>query len=202
MTWTVPQKSRLDLESAGYLSLGLKALLDMMQENRKHFILDLGPALGTNVEFWSRFPCRIYIEDFYRNYRNAQASSSEEAGMVKMEELLPQCQGISFDIILAWDLLNYLDQEELALLVRHLMPACRPGTLLFALISSHSNMPEEPCTYRIIDPERMICAVRTDRMRACPRYHPKDIARLMTPFSISSSFLLRNGTQEYVFVCK
>ncbi len=175
---------------------------NVLQEGGKYSILDLGQALGVNVDFWSQFPCRIYIEDFYRCYRAAAASSPEHSRAARLSELLTFSPGTSFDIILAWDLLNYLDLEDIDALIRHLSPGCRPGTFLFALISSHSEIPEEPNLFKIIDRERMIYQTRTHGLRPSPRYHPKELARILAPFEVSSSFLLRNGIQEYVFVYK
>jgi len=190
------------LESIEYKSLGFNTLLDFLRMDGKHSILDLGQALGVNVDFWSQFPCRIYIEDFYRSYREAAGSSPVASKESLISALLPIGAGTSFDIILTWDLLNYLNQEELDVLIRCLTRWCRPGTLLFALISSHAQIPEEPNTFRILGRERMICETRTQRTRPSPRYHPKDLARLLTPFEVSSSFLLRNGIREYVFAYK
>lgn len=200
MTRIAPQNSYL--ESIEYKSLGFNTLLDFLRADGKHAILDLGQALGVNVDFWSRFPCRIYIEDFHRSYREAIQSAPEAARESLIADLLPIAAGTCFDIILAWDLLNYLNQEELNVLIRCLSRWCRPGTLLFALIAAHAQIPAEPSTFRILDRERMIYEMHTQKTRPSPGYHPKDLARLLMPFEISSSFLLRNGIQEYVFAYK
>ena len=47
-------------------SLALKVLYDQLRLQRKYHILDLGPALGANVDFFAQFSCKVYIEDFYR----------------------------------------------------------------------------------------------------------------------------------------
>jgi hypothetical protein len=200
MTPTSPQNSHL--ESIEYKSLGFNTLLDSLRMDGKHSVLDLGQPLGVNVDFWSRFPCRIYIEDFYRSYQEAIRSNPEVPGETLLPALLSVGAGTNFDIILAWDLLNYLNQEELDALIRCLGRWSLPGTLLFALISAHAQIPDEPSTFRILGRERMIYEMHTQKLRLSPRYHPKDLARLLAPFEVSSSFLLRNGIQEYVFAYK
>ncbi len=176
--------------------------MDLMRENRKFAILDLGQALDVNVNFWCQHPCRLYIEDFYRGYCESLAERPEGADDLVLPEPLPLDIGVRFDIILVWDLLNYLSLDEIEALIRRLLPNSRPGTFLFALISTQAQIPEEPNLFRIMDRERMIYEPRTQKVRPSPRYHPKDLARLLAPFEISSSFLLRNGIQEYVFVYK
>ncbi len=189
-------------EPVEYKSLGLSALLGLLRADRKYSILDLGKALGGNIDFWSQFSCRLYIEDFYRYYLPLQATAPEDAERPLLEGLLAYPPETAFDIILAWDLFDYLNPEELETLIQKLCAWCRPGTLLFALVSSLPRIPAEPVVFRILDSERMIYDVRTQETRPCPRHQPRDVAKLMARFNVSHSFLLRHGVQEYVFIYK
>ena len=181
-------------------SLGLRALLGLLRTDEKYFILDLGKAVGTNVEFWSRLQCRLHIEDFYHGYSARVARGSEDSRAAIFAELLSFSPATCFDVILAWDLFNYFDPGALEALIGKLSTWCRPGTLLFALISSQPQIPAEPTLFRILDSERMLYETQTQKLRSCPRHQPRDLARLMARFDVSSSFLLRHGIQEYVFV--
>jgi hypothetical protein len=198
MIGIAPRNSHL--EPAVHKSLGLNTLLRSMQDDRKYFILDLGQPLGGNVEFWSQYQCRLYIEDFYRDYRAKAAPGAEVSKEAIFADLLQFSAETSFDIILTWDLFNYLDPEEIGMLVLRLSRWCRSGALLFALISSLPLIPAEPTVFRILDSERMVYETRTHETQPCPRYHPRDVAKYVAPFEVSSSFLLRHGIQEYVFV--
>jgi hypothetical protein len=202
MTLNAPRETRAS--KAVCKSLGLKALLDRVRDDRSYSILDLGPALERNVRFWSKFSCRLHIHDFYRSYRERKAAvvpggESEEAAF---SALLPFSDETFFDIILAWDLFNYLDLRELEAFVRRLNRWCRRGTRLFAMISSLPNIPASPTIFRILNREQMIYEIPTRDTRPCPRHQPRDIVRLMTRFTVSSSFLLHHGIREYVFEFK
>ncbi len=184
-------------------SLGLSALLQQLEGRAGLSILDLGPACGTNIEFWSRFEGRIYVEGLYQGLRpilSASADSVEEDAPSPFPELLPYGPDTHFDVILAWDLFNYLPQRHLEALVAHLASFCRAGTYVFALLSVLQQMPAEPNLYKIVDNERMVYDSRTTETKPCPRYQPRDVNRLMSGFKVSSSFLLRHGVQEYVFI--
>ena len=184
-----------------YKSLGLSTLLRFLRDDRKHTILDLGPALGANVEFWARHPCRLYIEDFYRDFTARAAEENEEEPKgANLADLMPFNDETSFDIVLTWDLFNYLNLAQLESLVRHVSHFCKPGAALFALISSQPDIPDQPTVFRILDTERMAYETRTQTTRPCPRHQPRELAKAMGLFQVSSSFLLRNGIQEYVFV--
>ncbi len=182
-------------------SLGLNVLLDAVRDDRAYSVLDLGSALEENVRFWSQFSCRLHIQDFYRSYRDLKAAvgPEEELEGAALSELLPFDDETVFDIILAWDLFNYFDLKELKALVQRLNCWCRPGTKLFILISDLPKIPVSPTKFRILNREQMIHEIPTQETRPCPRHQPRDIARLMTRFTVSCSFLLRRGIQEYVF---
>jgi hypothetical protein len=197
MTRSTSEESHLAPET--YNSLGLNALLRPLQSDQKYYILDLGPALGANIGFWSQFHCRLTIDDFYRAYRTAMASDPEAPRESLAANLLSFDDEPVFDLILVWDLFNYLDPDEIQILVRRLSLWCREGTVLFALISSLPQIPAKPTLFRILDRERMTYQSRTREMRPCARHQPRDLARLLEGFEVSHSFLLRNGTQEYVF---
>jgi len=172
--------------------------------DRSYSILDLGPALEANVRFWSQFSCRLHILDFYRGYREWKAAvvPEERSREAAFSALLPFSDETAFDIILAWDIFNYFDLRELKTLVQRLSRWCRPGTRLFALISSLPNISVSPTIFRIQSREQMTYEIPNHEPRPCPRHQPRDMVRLMTGFEVSSSFLLHHGIQEYIFVFK
>jgi hypothetical protein len=202
MTLSAPRDTQVSPEV--HKSLGLNALLNSVRGDRSYSILDLGPALEANVRFWSQFSCWLHIHDFYRSYREWKAAvvPEEESEEAAFSALLPFSDETVFDIILAWDIFNYFDLRELEALVQRLSRWCRRGTKLFALISSLPNISVSPTMFRILNREQMIYEIPTQDTRPCPRHQPRDIARLMARFTVSSSFLLRRGIQEYVFAFK
>jgi hypothetical protein len=191
------------LQPAVYKSLGLNALLQQLEGKTAYSVLDLGPACGVNITFWSQFGCKIYVEDLYRSVRpflNEPPGEDGEPVAIPFPDLLPFSSEARFDVILAWDLFNYFHQKQLEALISYLARFCRAGTYLFALMSVLQQIPSDPYLYRILDSERMVYEARGSEMRVSPRYQPRDVNRLMTGFTVSSSFLLRHGVQEYVFV--
>ena len=202
MALSAPRETQVS--PAVHKSLGLNALLDPVRGDRSYSILDLGPALEGNVRFWSQFSCWLHILDFYRSYRKWKAAvvPEEESEEAAFSALLPFSDETVFDIILAWDLFNYFDLRELEALVQRLTRWCRPGTRLFALISSLPNISASPTMFRILNREQLIHEIPTQDTRSCPRHQPRDIARLMARFTVSSSFLMRHGIREYVFEFK
>ncbi len=202
MTLSDPRETQVS--PAVHKSLGLNVLLDPLRGDRSYSILDLGPALEANVRFWSEFPCRLYIHDFYRSYQELKAGvvPGEESEEAVFSALLAFGDETVFDIILAWDLFNYLNLRELEALVQRLSRWCRRGTRLFALISTLPNISVSPTKFRILNREQMSYEIPTQDTRPAPRHQPRDIAKLMARFTVVSSFLLHHGIQEYVFAFK
>lgn len=184
-----------------YNSLGLRALLDRIRDDRSYTILDLGPALEANVRFWSEFSCRLHIHDLYGRFRENKAAArpGEDSAETTISALLDFSEVTVFDIILAWDLFNYLDLRELEAFVQKLGRWCRRGTRLFALVSSLPRISALPLRIRILSREQLTCELSSERTRPCPRHSPRDIARVMGRFTVSRSFLSRHGIQEYIF---
>ena len=180
-------------------SLALKVLYDQLRHQRKYHVLDLGPALGANVDFFSQFSCKVYIEDFYRTLSSFDYLSEDELSyQAVFEYLLPYEKNTRFDIILGWDLFNYLERDELQSLILHLGHFCHKGTLLFALISTSQYLPEKPTTFQIVNHDRLLYQTNSTVLRECPKYQQTDLNQLLPNFRVSNPFLLRNGFKEYL----
>lgn len=183
-------------------SLALAALFEQIKSARKLQVLDLGPAVGSNVEFLSQFGCKLYIEDLYAALaaRGPGGADGEEAGPHFFAEFLPLPEGTRFDVVLAWDTVNYLTRRELRHLVRHLRPACPPGAYVLVLVSILKQIPAQPYRFRIQDEQHLVYEPRTTAHRPSPRFAPAEMNDAFRGFRVDRSFLLRHGIQEYLFV--
>jgi len=181
-------------------SLALPAVFAALSRGQRLNVLDLGAALGSNVERLSEYGCRLDIEDLY-----ASKSAAAEGGSLGPEffaEFLAPAEGRQFDLVLAWDLFNYLDRKELASLGSRLRQFCRPGALIFALVSYHKTIPAQPIRFRFVDQDQdqLIYERRTTVERPGPRFAPAEFNELLRGFRVDRSFLLRHGIQEYLFM--
>jgi hypothetical protein len=190
------------LQSETCKSLGLKALFELLDADRKYGFLDLGPAIGPNIDFISRFSSRIRVENLYRTLSEHQFFERQEEPMHEspLDRLLSPPDSRSFDVILSWDIVNYFRPDEARALVRYIERFCSAGSLFFAIISTRKEMPVVPMSYRILDTETLLYTAHSSDTRPCPRYAPRDLGLLMSGFHAHSSYMLRNGMQEYLFV--
>lgn len=183
-------------------SLGFKALLDALDSDRRYRVLDLGSAIGSNIEFLSGVASRIRIGDLYATLAELaffeRPEAAADTGLLELALPIPPDE--SFDIVLSWDLVNYLRTDDFRALVRHIEPHCPSGSYFFAMGSTLKEMPAVPVTFRIQDSQTLRYCLESQGTRPCPRYVPRDLALLMGGFRRHSSYMLRNGMQEYLFV--
>ncbi len=184
-----------------FSSLALGNLLAPLRSDGKHYVLDLGPASGSNVEFFSGFRCKIYVADLFDAPASKPAAEAKQ-GRVHPHQLHRQLvieDGTHFDIVLAWDVLNYLKATALVELFGQLRQFCRQGTMVHALIWGRREIPAKPMRFAITDDRHVTYEVSSPVTRTNPRYAPREMERLMAGFHVSRSYLLRNGMQEYIF---
>jgi len=208
--WTAEQSWRTSRAkgSREYHSLALPGLVARLDGERKFRVLDLGPAHGLTVEFFSRFSCKLYIADLYRTLQSYRIEppddeeKDEEGDRLSkiFAELLPYDPYMRFDLVLAWDLLNYLEPREIEALSRRLARFSHAATRLFAMIAIHQEIPARPCGFKIRDSETLEYDTVTPETRSAPRHKEPTLRRLMPGFEVGSTCVLRNGLQEYVFV--
>jgi hypothetical protein len=197
-TATAPQR-----QGETYKSLALKALFQALREDRKYHSLDLGPAFGLNINFLSQFSSKIRVEDLYstlHEQRFFDRAEGEPVDESQFSKILAIPSHERFDIILCWDLMNYLKTEELRALVCYLSRFCASGAYFFLICSTLKEIPAAPIHFRIADSETLLYAASSPEVRPGPRYAPRDLGRLMTGFKVQNSFNLKNGMQEYLFV--
>jgi SAM-dependent methyltransferase len=210
MSWFSPRSSASrkeggrsqapEAEPEVHRSLALAALFDTIRR-RKLTVLDLGSTVGAHVEFLSKYGCKLFLEDLYQALSTRVPTGGEEhANAQFFADFLGIPEDTRFDVILAWDLFNYLHRKEVAAFSEQLRRYTESGALLFALISYHKTIPAQPYRFRIQDEQHLIYDRRTATERPSPRLAPAEVTNLLKGFRVDRSFLLKHGIQEYLLV--
>ncbi len=162
-------------------------------------ILDLGPAVGSNVDRYSTIASKIHIEDLCESISALRGSSD----IPNWEELLPRRKGGDFDLVLCWDLFNYLSSAHVRSFGNYLSSLCRPGALIFSVIYSNEQIPAMPSRFAIDTASFDLTITQTTSSRIPgPRYQQSVLLRLLPDFHLSFSCLVRFGFREELFVCR
>lgn len=188
-----------------HTSPALEALVARLERSAPPSVLDLGSAVGANVEFFSRFAGRLSIADFHGSLTTDETLAvrfHEHPAAVLPELLPPQEAHQGYDVLLVWDLFNYLTREQMQALGTHLGRLARPGAHLLALVATATEIPAEPRSYRIEEGRSLRYTTSVTRPRKSPRWAPAELGRSLPDFTVDRSYLLRHGVQEYLMLRK
>lgn len=176
------------------------SLVERLDDDERHVILDLGPPQSGTVALFSRFRCRLDIADLAADLPAMQAASEAPSSRAVFAAMLPPAQQEPADVILCWDLLNYLDRPEMTALMAELAKRGKPGTLVHALVVySARTMPVQPNRYAPVDDHSLQLIAKSQETQPAPRYSPEDLDLCTPGFKLERAMLLRNGMQEFLF---
>lgn len=209
---SIQLSARASLEESGqpatFRAPLFSGIVEALEEDRRYFVLDLGRARAGTIDLFSEYRCRLDVVDLPAGLEALEALLDAQEGEPDSRLLedwfaarLPQARGEQVDLVLCWNLLNYLSPLTIAALGRVLAKRTAPGARLHAFIEySATEMADQPVP---LAPEGEEMRVGPDLpgagQRPAPRYRPKDLESMLTGFSSERTMLLSNGMQEYLY---
>jgi len=161
-------------------------------------VLDLGPPMEHKFAFFSRFHIRLYFnnfaDSFYSRLEWKPQTIFSESDFLHM---LPDCK-VKYDLILAWDYLDYLTPDNLRLVTAKFTQMSHQGTWIYFLMGQHGKIPDQPATIDLLS-SNSIRYTAGPAVREGVRYPPKVMEGLLQGFNINKLVLLKNGIQEHLF---
>lgn len=198
------------------MSNGLKEFLWNLDGLGRGTMLDLGPAWQTTLSFFIERGFRVTSDDLLRSWKEFLA---EEEGRLKnaaagagadsvdltpagratrfVSENLKYAEA-SFDAVLLWDILDYLEPAVAKQTVGCLTEYLRPGGIVFAMF--HSKKPEVFQRYRVADSNTLQVISATPVCPAQRVYQNREIQELFGRFRTSKSFVGRDQLRETLFI--
>ncbi len=177
-----------------YHSPGLEAALRVVRAGGGDRVLDLGPAVSANLEFLSSSARHLRVADLLSDHQERDEADAAGRGLLVDPAWGP------FDLVLAWDVLSYLEPEGAAEVVASITEACSPGACLFALVTITKEATDRSVVFVVRDGTTLEYRPAPARQRHLRSAKPAAVQRLLAPFRVERSFVLRNGFQEYVAV--
>jgi hypothetical protein len=103
-----------------------------------------------------------------------------------------------FDLVLVWDLPNYLGRQRWPAVAHLLVEKLAPGGMLHLLARGGKAMPAVPGHFRITAAEAVREETRTPDTLEPPRFSHGEIERLNPGLAAARSFLDKHGVQEFL----
>jgi SAM-dependent methyltransferase len=131
-------------------SSGLVELTRLFQAEEPLCVLDIGSTSASNIRYLIERGHKIYSEDILEAstdpelvVRDAQGNTSLDHKRFLAENLV--FGNAQFDVILCWNLADYLDEELVKPLVARLWSMIRPGGMMLAFFHTQEAGPDAPC---------------------------------------------------------
>ncbi|WOX06843.1 class I SAM-dependent methyltransferase [Microbulbifer pacificus] len=177
-------------------SFGLAALTTEMVKSGDR-ILDLGPLSSGTTQAFLRLNCQCHIEDLVE-YLSENQNCGDPLKALE-EHLLPKPANLKFDVILCWDLLNFLDLDVIQHLIRLLQPHLKQGTILHTMRYTGRQQPHKPRRFRLLE---NFCFEYVDDPSypevASKGHSTVTLLKCMDRFSLFNSLMKREGMDQNV----
>jgi len=131
-------------------SSGLGELSRQWETAENLCILDLGSTSPGNIRYFTGRGHRIYSEDLLTASTDPDLMAQDELGVSALDSrkfladnlVYPAAQ---FDVILCWNLPDYLDEGLVKPVVGRLWSVLKPGGMLLAFFHTRDAGPDSPC---------------------------------------------------------
>lgn len=196
------------------ISNGLKEFLRNLDGLGRGKLLDLGPAWQTTLSFFIERGFRVSSEDILRAWKDflveeerhlksaVEPSDSIDltpAGRAQrfLESNL-QYPAASFDAVLMWDLLDYLEPVLAKQTVAAITELVRPGGVVLTMF--HSKKPEGFQRYRVLDNSSLQILSSPVICPAQKVYQNREIQDLFSRYRTYTSFVSRDQLRENLYI--
>ena len=200
----------------GRFSNGLKEFLWQLEGLRRGSLLDVGPPWQDTLNFFIERGFKVYTEDlliswieFQREEEQRLKLSAASGGPSPTIDASPSGRAErflasnlpyereTFDAILLWDVLDYLDREAAARVVSQLTKMVRSGGVMLAVF--HMRLPEQLHRYRVLDGQNLELVPAPPIAQPRQIYQNREIQDLFQGFRSSKFFVGRDQLREGVF---
>ena len=165
----------------------LPRAFELVGRERKFTVLDLGSPTPQSVRFFNQFRCRVY----FAGLLDADGEEGEADGLD-----LPA--DVGFDVCLFWDVLNYLDRENLERVAGVVTDRLNDDCRGHAFLAFSQAVPYKGLRFGIDSVDKLVVEPNPG---VVPHVHTwKDLETMLWPFTNASATLLRENRQELLLV--
>jgi hypothetical protein len=198
----------------GRQSNGLKEFLWQLEGIGRGHLLDLGPARQTTITFFIERGFKVYTEDLLATWQyfleeEEQRAKKLPAGADR-SEMTPEARAKrflettllypddTFDAVLMWDILDYLDNDLMAKLTARITSLVRDGGVVFAIF--HTRKPILFHRYRVLDGQNLELIPASCPFQPQRVFQNREISNLFSRYRSSKMFVGRDQLREGLFV--
>jgi len=205
-------------------SSGLGELSRLWDSETPLCVLDLGSTSPTNIRFFTERAHKIYSEDLLVASTEPGLVTKDEEGKVVLDSRKFLADNLvypaaHFDVVLCWNLPDYLDESLVRPVMGRLWSVLKPGGMLLAFFHTKDAGPDSPCfRFHIMDkdmlemqrivlrrearrgPTGAVHTAITDGFHLQRVFNNRHIETLFRDFASIKFFLARDNVREVLVV--
>jgi SAM-dependent methyltransferase len=200
-------------------SSGLAQLIKSLESEETLCVLDLGSTSPANIRYCTERGHKIYSEDLLVASTEPSLVTKDDAGKPVLDSRRFLAEnlvypGAQFDVVLCWNLADYLDEGLVKPVVGRLWSLLKPGGVLLAFFHTQEAGPDAPCyRYHIVGADTLEMQhldSRTDGKKARAAvpatfrlqrvFNNRNIENLFRDFASIKFFLARDNVREVLVI--
>ena len=131
-------------------SSGLAEVSRFLKSEEPLCILDIGSTSAANIRYLTALGHKIYSEDLLEASTDPSLASKDEQDRPTLDTKRFFADNLTypaahFDIVLCWNLADYLDESLVKPVVGRLWSTIKPGGMLLAFFHTREAGPDAPC---------------------------------------------------------
>jgi SAM-dependent methyltransferase len=204
-------------------SNGLVEVSRRLDTDEQLCVLDIGSTSAANIRYLTERNHRIYSEDLLEASTDPALETQDEDGKRTLDSKRFLADNLTypnghFDVVLCWNLADYLDESLVKPVVARLWSTMKSGGVLLAFFHMQEAGPDAPCyRYHIVDKDKLemqhIVSRKDVRKGPTGAHRPPDktfrlqrvfnnrhIENLFRDFGSIKFFLTRDNIREVLVV--
>ena len=176
-----------------HTSNAIKLFTEHLENRPDAQVLDVGPVCGENISFFAQRAQRVFVCGMF--LRLDLARRKELTQNQAWQDL--DYSSHSFDGIALWGLFDYLDDEEISVLITRCSDMLRPSGILLAVVQDEHNIVDPGInSYVISEDFDVLRRPQPHLSLAAQRRHNRALLGMVEPFIPLKSFIYRGGIRE------
>ena len=176
-------------------SPSLTTIYNELKSSTQNRVLDFGSSSAASFNFFTQLSCKIHFESLDDFVAQHDEKWNAETLIPKLEKYLSVFKDDEkFDIILVWDIFNYLDLPTIRWFMNRIQTYCHESTLLHTVRHTGSKRPATPWNFQIADKYLVKISKSNDTwVENDHRYNTSELLKHMPQFFIENTYVNHSG---------
>jgi hypothetical protein len=175
-------------------STGLEILMENLDPSGGA-VLDLGPLTTGTTQAFLNCGYKCFVEDIAEIFPALDSDQTNFKSLIE-EHLMLAGPTQKFDLVLCWDVLNYLTLDSIETLFTLLSPHFNDTTRLHLMQYTGANIPAKPIHFRLLENFNFKCSYASDSVIPSPRHTLIKLLKKMGGFNLQHSHINQQGMHQ------